>query len=418
LKNPGQLNLLFEKHLSGSCTPEETQLLMDHFHLTEDQELLKELVTGALDHQDEGYFHNPVIADVVARVDTDLFDQIHSANKVILVKRLSLIRLWPRIAAAAVLLITIGAGLILYLNSRKLDADVSSAYVNDIAPGEFGATLTLANGKMIRLADAANGEVAKEAGISVTKTADGQLVYQVKERAGEMDKINTLSTAKGETYMLILPDKSKVWLNAASSLTYSAALIDDGKRVVKLQGEGYFEITRDKAHPFVVQTDKQKVEVLGTHFNVNAYADEPSTRTTLLEGSVKVSLWNSSARSSGEGDLFRAEDRINSQSVMLRPDQQALVSLNGVKVIPVVAESYVDWKDGAFNFRKEDLQSIMRKVSRWYNVEVIYETVTNPQQTYTGYVSRSDHVSKVLQTLSKISNLKFEIRDRKIRISK
>ena len=314
------------------------------------------------------------------------------------------VKLWPRIAAVAAAVAVIVFGL-WFFNYKGQVASIprNELAVNDIAPGKQGATLTLANGKKIRLSDAANGEIAKEAGITVSKTADGQLVYEIKDQVQDGDRsvelTNVLSTAKGETYAIILPDQTKVWLNAASSLTYNANLLEHGLRKVKLAGEAYFQVAKDKAHPFIVITGQQEVEVLGTHFNINAYEDEPNTKTTLLEGSVKVSSSKGSSQT-------------------LQPDQQAILSQSGIEVIPVVAEAYIDWKEGSINFRREGLQSIMRKVARWYNVEVEYQGVSGEDQTFTGYVTRTENVSIVLDALSKISDLKFKIVGKKIIVSK
>lgn len=308
------------------------------------------------------------------------------------------VKLWPRIAAAVVILITVGLGITLYFYGLKQQTEIKSAYVNDIAPGRVGATLTLANGKKIRLADAANGELAIEAGIGVTKTADGQLVYQIKESSNEKGRINTLSTAKGETYMLILPDKSKVWLNAASTLTYANNLIEHGIRRVKLEGEGYFEVAKDKAHPFIVKTSKQEVEVLGTHFNINTYSSESNVRTTLLEGSVKISSSN--------------------KSKILKPNEQAVLTGDGnIKISEADAAVAVAWKNNQFMFDSENIQTVMRMVERWYDVDVEYVGDITDEKFWGG-VSRFDNVSKVLLSLESTGKVHFKIEGRKIYVSK
>jgi len=311
------------------------------------------------------------------------------------------IRLWPRIAAAAaVLLVLFSAGLFYVNRTVSSNAD-SVVMTKDIGPGKVGATLTLASGKRIRLADVASGQIASESGMVVVKKADGRLEYQVIGAANNPKQLNTLSTSKGETYSVVLPDGSKVWMNAASSLTYSASLLSTGKRSVLLSGEAYFEVAKDKAHPFVVTSAAQEVEVLGTHFNVNAYGDETQVRTTLLEGSIKVAITGSSSMA------------------VLKPDQQAVVSSGSlIKVEDVIAEASVDWKEGTFNFKKEELPSIMRKVARWYDVEVVYQGIEVQGQTYSGYVSRSENVSKVLKILAKISGLKFKVEGKKIIVTK
>ncbi|HMI04885.1 MAG TPA: FecR domain-containing protein [Pedobacter sp.] len=317
--------------------------------------------------------------------------------------------LWPRIAiAAAITAIVFGAGLFYYNLNINKEHPNQTAYKNDVAPGKTGATLTLANGKKIRLSDAVNGKLAEEAGVTITKSADGKLVYEIKGSDSDPSKVNTLTTAKGETYQVRLPDGSLVYLNAASSLTYAASLIERGKRVVRLRGEGYFEISKDKAHPFIVESGGQKVEVLGTHFNVNAYNDEPAIKTTLLEGSVQVSHLSAAGGISPQS---------GERNVVLKPGQQSVFSSKGIKVSEADTELAVAWKNNEFMFHEQNIENIMKMVERWYNVEVIYNT-EKPADTYTGSVSRFDNVSKVLQILEQSGAAHFKIEGRRIYVSK
>jgi len=287
------------------------------------------------------------------------------------------------------------AGVYFYRSQTKPAPE--SYYVNDVKPGTVGATLTLSNGKKIRLSGTANGKLAEESGIVVKKTADGQLVYEATGSPADPNKINTLTTAKGETYVLTLPDKSKVWLNAASSLTYVASLRERGRRVVRLSGEGYFEVSRDKDHPFVVESKGQQVEVLGTHFNINSYPDEPVARTTLIEGSVKVSAGGSSA-------------------ALLKPEQQASIQNGKVMVADVNPDLYVAWKNNNFVFEKNDIRYIMRQLERWYNVEVIYESV--PTEKFWGSVSKFDNISSVLNILESAGGVRFKLQGQKLYVNK
>lgn len=309
---------------------------------------------------------------------------------------ISKVKLWPLIAAiaAAVALIISGVYFFNY-NNQKISGVQSITYENDVAPGKAGATLTLANGKKISLTNVNNGKLATEAGVTITKTADGQLVYSVSAlRDVAKRPYNTLSTAKGETYMLTLPDKSKVWLNAASSLTYRASLSEQGKRVVRLSGEAYFQVAKDKVHPFVVKTDQQEVEVLGTHFNINSYTDEAIANTTLLEGSIRIN-----------------------KKLILKPNEQANLYKNGAIVVSRASENAVAWKDGNFVFEKENIESIMRKVARWYNVEIVYKG-ERPKELYSGITKRSGNVSQILSILEETGTVKFKIDGNKIILSK
>jgi transmembrane sensor len=304
------------------------------------------------------------------------------------------LRLWPRIAvvAAAVALIVLGVYFFNYI--KRSDNNNKSLAAQDVAPGKVGATLTLASGKKIRLTNAANGELANEAGISITKTTDGQLVYEIKGSDADPNKINTLSTAKGETYQVRLPDGSMVYLNAASSLTYAASLIERGKRTVKLRGEGYFEISKDKKHPFVVKTDKQEVEVLGTHFNINAYEDEPVTKTTLLEGRIRVSA--------------------NAKTKFLKAGQQAVLTNKEIILKDVEPEDAIDWKSGYFMFNSESLESGLKRIARWYNVQIAYEDESLKQEPFFGRISKFEKISKVLNMLERTDVVRFKIIGNKI----
>lgn len=299
--------------------------------------------------------------------------------------------------AAAVAAVLLLAGLFYYNFDIRSSQLKEIAYKNDVAPGKNGATLTLANGKQIRLNQALNGELAKEAGVRISKSADGQLIYEVTGADADPGRMNTLSTAKGESYQLRLPDGSLVWLNAASSLTYAADLNSHGKRKVKLDGEAYFEITKDKTHPFVVETRKQEVEVLGTHFNVNAYADEPVVATTLLEGSVRVT-----------------GDRMNQT---IRPGEQAINNGSGIQVRDVDVETVVDWKSGGFILDRVDFRTVMRKIARWYNIEVVYDPAVPYDMISGGYISRSMQLSSVLKLIEKSGQVRFRIEGRTVHVT-
>ncbi|MES2829172.1 MAG: FecR domain-containing protein [Bacteroidota bacterium] len=298
---------------------------------------------------------------------------------------------WKSASIAASILLIVSLGLYFY----KTDIIVPKgqiAVVNDVAPGKNAATLTLGNGTKIRLDNAQNGKLASESGVTIRKSANGQLTYELQGKSSGTNQVNTLSTAKGETYQVRLPDGSMVWLNAATSLTYSANLIANGKRNVKLDGEAYFEVAKDRNHPFIVQSSNQTVEVLGTHFNINTYTDEPLAKTTLVEGSVKIN------------------DRI------LKPNEQAVLSNGEIKIRKVDVDNVVAWKDGISVFDDETLVSIMRKIERWYNVEVDFDSNIDQSELYVGGVSRNDSLSKVLESLATTGNIHFKIEGRRIRI--
>ncbi|TCC99571.1 FecR family protein [Pedobacter hiemivivus] len=299
---------------------------------------------------------------------------------------------WPLnilLAAAAIAIIGTFSTLLF-----KRTAITPTQYAVDVDPGGNKATLTLSNGKKIELSEAKAGIVVDASKLTYT---DGTLINN--ERAQSF----TISTPRGGTYQVRLPDGSTAWLNAASSLTYNSSL--KGKeqyRNVKLLGEAYFEVAKDKEHPFVVTTDKQRIEVLGTHFNVSAYNDELSVKTTLLEGSVKVaSLTTTGSETKG---------------VILRPSQQSVLNSNGISVHQIDPTIAIAWKNGEFIFMDERLESIMQKIARWYNVEVIYADKEIANRPFSGFISKYEKVSQVLCLLEATGDVKFKIEGRRIMV--
>ncbi|POY38051.1 anti-sigma factor [Solitalea longa] len=383
-----RLQELLNLYLNNRATPDELDELWDYtsnpLYTNELQDLLA-----------DAYQQDHIGKEATDEQKQTILNFIFTSTEAAAPIKIKRIGLWPRYAvasAAAVAFIAIGVWF--FNRSPKLEGGKNSSNyaMNDIAPGKQGATLTLSNGKKIRLSEATNGELANEAGVIITKAADGQLVYEIKNTSDE-NKINTIKTANGETYQVRLPDGSAVWLNAGSSLTYATNLLQNGKRTVTLTGEGYFEVAKDKAHPFIVSTGNQEVEVLGTHFNMNAYADEPVRKTTLLEGSIKLTSEN--------------------DSEILKPGDQAVSQSGKLHVRTVDAELAVAWKNNKFIFEQQSIQEIMRSISRWYNVEVIY-TGEITKETFWGSVSRFDNVSSVLARLEASGSVHFRVEGRRI----
>jgi len=307
---------------------------------------------------------------------------------------------WSAAAAAIAIL-----GVWLYFTKPTTSrGNLTDFAKTDLPAGGNKAILTLANGSKIVLEDALRGTIAKQSGILITKTADGQLVYTQQANLSAADTgssaaLNTIETPKGGQYQINLPDGTRVWLNAASSLSYPARFSGQQRRVI-LKGEAYFEVAKNKKMPFIVNSERQNIEVLGTHFNVNAYADEQTTKTTLAEGSVKVTLTNSS------GD-----------TQILAPGQQAVVDRQ-IKVRSVDIEEALAWKEGIFMFNNENLESILRKVSRWYNVDIEFQQNELRTKSFNGTVSRFGRVSQILKTLELTESVHFKIEGRKIIVLK
>jgi transmembrane sensor len=303
---------------------------------------------------------------------------------------------WKRIAVAASVLIMMSIGL--YFYSAKTDTNRAPLATNqDIAPGKNGATLTLADGSKISINDALVGNIATQTGVKISKNAAGQILYEVLDADQEKVAYNTLTTTRGEQTQVLLPDGTLVYLNAESSLRYPTSFKNADKRLVTLTGEGYFEVAKDKSHPFLVSTispsgnkNGQSIEVLGTHFNVQAYADENSIKTTLLEGSVRI--------------------HSDGKQVMLKPGNQARNTVGQLTVSDIGKAGMlraVAWKEGRFNFQDANLRDVMKQLSRWYDIEVVYEQGV-PDIEFIGEIEKSLPLSQVLKGL-KMSNVHFRI---------
>ena len=321
------------------------------------------------------------------------------------VMRLSRISKW---AAAAAIFLIFSLSVLYYKQSNRPVERFTISKEKDIAPGKNSAFLILANGKRVDLSSSENGVLLKESGLSIVKTNNGQIVYHTKPGQAQSNKPNTIQTPVGGQYMVILPDGSKVWLNAASSLTYPTAF-DQDERKVSLTGEGYFEIAHlmqksgKAVIPFVVTVMKagklnQQVKVLGTHFNINSYPDEPVVTTTLLQGSVVVNT-------------------PSAQSAVLKPQQQAILKGLQLDVSPADTEVAMAWKNGEFIFR-EDLASAMRKVARWYGVEVSYEESAPKNLMLGGWMSRETNISAILNHIQSTGKVHFTIEGRRVIVSR
>lgn len=361
---------LLRKYQEGTCSPEEAVAVRYLYNLA------------------SASAEEVPARDNDGQVGAEIWSRLPAGEKN---HRLAIFR---AISAAAAVIIMIGTG---YLWVQHKTAVPNEQQVHhDIGPGKNSATLTLANGKKIVLTSDVKGELATESGVSITKAADGQLIYEIKDQQNSDPKaVNQLSTTRGESYQLRLPDGTMVWLNAASSITYPVSFSNAASREVKLAGEAYFEVAKDKKRPFLVTTIQQQIRVLGTEFNVNAYPDEPEIKTTLLEGTIKLSL--------EEG----------SQNRILKPGEQATLAGTKLSVSTVDVEQAIDWKNGDFVFQSEPLTSLMRRVSRWYNVSVIYADGVDKEGTFTGKVSRNKPVSVLLKALQS-AGLKFDVIGNKI----
>lgn len=312
---------------------------------------------------------------------------------------------WKGIAAAALFFLTLGVCFYTYQHVHQDEWALSLlADHPDILPGKNKAMLILGNGEKIILSDAKEGVIIDAAQL---KYNDGAEVVAAASEPKTETALLSINTPIGGTYQVLLADGTKVWLNAASVLKFPKCFSGD-KRSVELSGEAYFEVKKDKNHPFIVVSNRQEVTVLGTHFNVNAYGDEGSTKTTLLEGSVRVSSLTGASLRGGTTKQPHTND-----DIILIPNQQAVLAAGVFTATDVDGLESIAWKNGKFTFDREDIQSIMRKVARWYNVQVVYEGNLNGIRL-TGSVSRFENISKLLQVLENTQEVRFKIEGRRI----
>ncbi|RZL17775.1 MAG: FecR family protein [Pedobacter sp.] len=332
-------------------------------------------------------------------------------------------RLWRQVAVAAAAVAAITLGTWLYVNELASSRNASrndEVVVNDIAPGRNTATLTLPNGKTIKLSDAKTGLVIGDKSLTYTDGSSLRGAFSDEAIFSNNDVMLTATTPRGGTYQVTLPDGTRVWLNADSKISFPSQFTGKQRKVL-MEGEAYFEVAKltrsslrgrsgtlqsgsnavqngNERVPFIVETKRQTIEVLGTHFNVTAYADEHRVMTTLLEGKVKVIE---------SGD-----------SMTLAPGEQAYSDGDGLRGLKTDdLEAVIAWKNGQFMFTDEDLQSIMRKVARWYDVEVVYEKGFQ-NRGLVGTISKFENVSKVLKMLELTGTVRFKVEGRRITVMK
>lgn len=313
------------------------------------------------------------------------------------------ISFWRKYAAvAAVFLITL-LGFLSYQGYLWLKTEKSEALVQDIPPAKNTATLILSNGETIILDDIKNGKIVEEAGLKVYKSAAGEIVYQLADQDKPLSEKNlhntfhTLHTGRGEKTKIVLSDNTEVWLNAASTLRFPTKF-PKGSREVFLDGEAYFEVSKNADQSFWVKSKGQSVRVLGTHFNINSYDDESEIVTTLFEGSVQV-------------------NHPAGFSKILKPGQRAVLNSKQIEVVNADLSTDLAWKESYFIFRNETLGSIMRKVSKWYNIDVEYEDDVANQSFY-GSISRNKSLNFVLKALEISGNVKFKLEGRRVKVMK
>jgi len=403
-----QIRELAKKFIAGEASLAEKEFLHNWYDeqvMTDEQPIV---VSNATDAEDLG---QRIYQAIIDRLD----DQ--ETSSATLIKRE--VNISWRVAAAVLVLVTLSITCCLYWfeNAPKKVIDAPKrVVVEDAPPGGNKATLKLAQGQKIELSNRNVGLIAQTQGVAISKTTDGLIVYRIVDREMFRDPIyHELTTPKSGQYQVILPDCTKVWLNSASTLKYPTRFASD-RREIELEGEAYFEVAdvfsavrspsqqnKGTLHkvPFIVKTKNQIVEVTGTKFNINAYADESAERTTLIEGGVRVTV------SSPIGTH-------QSKTTALKPGEQAVLSNNRMDVAKVDVENALSWKEGNFLFNDQPLHVIMRQLARWYDVEVAYTNMPNGR--YNGFISKDVPLSNVLEMFEKTGDVRFELRNRTINV--
>ncbi len=409
MDNPLLFATLFRKYLDNNCSPAEVEQLMDLLKDEAYKQQADEMIEQQLSVQKDNRPVNGALKERLSlRLQSILETETPAEQPTHYIRRN---RWWW--AAAAVLLLS--AGTFMWWNRRIItpkpavvQEQPNNQLKNDVQPGGNKALLTLGNGATIILDSAHTGALAQQGNIQVIKLNDGQLSYNQAAKNGASPlttdhsplTYNTLSTPRGGQYQLVLPDGSTVWLNAASSIRFPTAFTGN-ERNVELTGEAYFEVKKNAAMPFTVKMNNgAAVKVLGTNFNINAYDDEEAIQTTLLEGSVEVV--------NGQWSMA------NGKTAILKPGEQVAMKANSPFTIhhSPDLEEVLAWKNGAFQFNGATIETVMRQVSRWYDVEVEYNGKISLH--FAGAISRNVNISQVLEMLEKAGGIKTSIKGKKV----
>jgi transmembrane sensor len=390
--------ILFQRYLDDQCSPAELELVFSLLGTAKESEL-REMISEALLAEDQLAISGPDHQKKLQLIYREISREIGGADQEITPPVLGRKPVWPRIAVAASIVVCLSAAAFFILHKAPIHQQIvrNEPLKNDLAPGGNKAILTLSSGQQIVLTGARNGKLAQQGDAAITKTADGQIVYRKADRSAAAEvSYNTTTTPRGGQFQIVLADGTKVWLNAASSITYPTVFTGTDRQV-QITGEAYFEVAHNAAKPFRVKSNGQTVEVLGTHFNINAYKDEPVVTTTLFEGSVKINKGTASA--------------------LLKPGQQALVTEKennpNIKITDNVdLDQALAWKNGKFYFTNTGIEEVMRQVARWYDVDIEYKGKV-PNMRLSGSCYRDLTASKALAILE-YTGINFKIEGRKI----
>ena len=390
------MGLYFDKTINEVQLHELSQWVTIH---SKDEELIQLLEQQWNHHQANAIIPNVESDRIITAILTSSSSiQITpSDNNVITIS--FKVKWLKRLAVAASILIIFSVGYLKLQPGKSLPLTNPIAKVapikNDVMPGGQKALLTLSDGSQIVLDSASNGLLSQQGGTKVIKLANGQLEYAATTGGGAESVYNTMSTPAGGQYQLTLPDGSKVWLNASSSIHYPTAFTQNERRVT-ITGEAYFEIAKNAQKPFIVKMyNGSEVKVLGTHFNIKAYSDEEQIKTTLLEGSINVSQ--------------------GAKNNLLKPGNQAQIDKSGKINIVMDAntEEAVAWKNGNFQFSSADVTAVLKQAARWYDIDVVYAGTTSSENKFTGKIPMSVNLSRLLKWLE-YSDIHFKLEGKKL----
>lgn len=375
------LNKLFRKFLDRKCSTEELQQLFAYFR-TSDEFVLRGLIEGELERQENGVDRlTETEIQHLEKVQREIKAELNMNGKT----RKLPTRFAPYVAAAAIIVII---GSYLFFDKGKEQTALVAETMEDVDPGTNRATLLLEDGESIVLDE-------NRTGIQVG--ADG-ILYDDGTQIAENTQIQyvILSTPRKGQYQTVLPDGTSVWLNAESSLRYPTAFTGNERRV-ELTGEGYFEVAHNAEQPFIVEAGSQHLKVLGTEFNINAYQNEPTITTTLVDGSI--------ALSSTTSKMVKT----------IKPAQQAILGADGFQITEVDVEPYIAWKNGEFRFKATPLHDALRQIERWYDIEIDYINIPKDIKVHSS-TKRDRKLSSVLFAVEKITGLKFQVKERSVQL--
>lgn len=398
------LRILLEQYFANTIDRKDCLRLLEFLDTRQDDEQVHWLIDAILkDEKPDLILKAERKSSIYQNLQQTITESSHPSSGIISLIERQPRKSWLRVASILLVILLSGAVVFWYIKQKEetgQEQQMLAVVKNDILlSNEQQAILTLADGRTVNVDEAADALLAKQDGVQVMKGADGSISYAVQpnqDTKRAVVKYNTLSTPKGSSYQLMLSDGTKVWLNTASSIRFPISFTDKERRVM-LQGEAYFEVAKDTKKPFFVEANQSLIQVLGTSFNVSAYKEDQQVTTTLLEGGVSVAS--------------------ASRQVVLKPGRQAVVDVQTRSIRESVADirAVTAWKEGFFRFDGDSIETIMKELARWYDIEEVIDE-GHSEDTFSGTFHRSKSIKQFFQSLEKMSSMKFEIQGRRVKI--